>query len=222
MEITKIRRVTEPDGSKIKVCTVKKANGDLAEYIETQLKLISSLNELTVEDPGLQEQIERFANLSEQINNISEQLNTLKNEYNSIEGALRPVLEEMEETEDISLIVENIIITIKRKGHDRTSIAYKEAFKWLRERVNPAMQRIVEEALKATEKTTRIVSKIGVQRVDEGLLDKLKNFWDRVVSGIRNTNSQLKADVEEFKVSLNESKTKKFDYITFITEHKNK
>ena len=181
-----------------------------------------NINELTVEDPGLQEQIERFANLSEQINNISEQLNTLKNEYSSIEGALRPVLEEMEETEDISLIVENIIITIKRKGHDRTSIAYKEAFKWLRERVNPAMQRIVEEALKATEKTTRIVSKIGVQRVDEGLLDKLKNFWDRVVSGIRNTNSQLKADVEEFKVSLNESKTKKFDYIKFVTKHKNK
>jgi len=170
-----------------------------------------NINELTVDDPGLQEQIERFADLSEQINNISEQLKTLKDEYSSIEGTLRPVLEEMEETEDISLVVENILITIKRKGHDRTSVAYKEAFKWLRERVNPAMQRIVEEALKATEKTTRIVSKIGVQRVDEGLLDKLKNFWNKIVSSISNTNSQLKSDVEGFRASLNENRRHKTD-----------
>ena len=165
---------------------------------EYSIFLKNELNELKIEDPKLQEQIKKFANLSNEIDKLSNNLKQLNKEYKSIEDVIRPILEELDETKDRALEVENILVTIKKKGFDRTSVAYKEAFVYLYERVNPAMKKIADEALKVTEKTSRVASTIAVQKnesvssIIKKLLSSIKSFIKNSFNKIKGLNDNLK------------------------------
>jgi chromosome segregation ATPase len=167
------------------------------------LKISSNPNihELKVEDPNLQSQAKEFASLSDQIDSIKNTLKQLENRYKELEDALRPVLEQLQATQDTALEVEDILITIKKSGFDRTSYAYKEAFEWLRDRVNPAMKNIVEEAIEKTKKTARIASTIGVQKQmsENKITDALKLYWNKFISKLGLLNKDLSNAVNDFK-----------------------
>jgi septal ring factor EnvC (AmiA/AmiB activator) len=158
------------------------------------------LKETKVTDPKLIEEIKEFAELSDQIDVISGNLKKLQNRYKEIESNLRPVLEELKETKNRTLEVENIIVTIKREGYTRESASYKEAYEWLKNKVNRQLKKLVEEALEATKKTSKVASSIGVQKLDENrILNALKKFWNRITQNIKTHNKNLTNAIRDFK-----------------------
>jgi chromosome segregation ATPase len=164
-----------------------------------------SLNEAVIEDKDLQSQIKEFATLSDQIDSISSELKKLENRYKELEGAIRPVLEQLDETQDKALEIENILITIKKSGYDRTSYAYKEAFEWLKDRVNPTMKKIVEDAIEKTKKTSRVPSVIGVQKKnisENQIIDALKKYWDSFIGKLKTYNNNLDNAIDDIKSKL--------------------
>jgi chromosome segregation ATPase len=159
------------------------------------------MSEIKISDPELQSQIKEFASLSDQIDVIENNLKQLKNKYKVLEDTLRPILEQLQETQDRAIEVEDILVTIKKSGFERTSYAYKEAFDWLKDRVNPAMKKIVEEAIEKTAKTTRIASSIGVQRQisENKIIDALKSYWNKFTSKLGKLNKELDNAIDDFK-----------------------
>jgi hypothetical protein len=67
-------------------------SGDPSEEVEV---FDSTLNEAVIEDKDLQSQIKEFATISDQIDSISSELKKLENRYKELEGAIRPVLEQL-------------------------------------------------------------------------------------------------------------------------------
>jgi chromosome segregation ATPase len=176
--------------------------GDPSDDVEV---FDTPLNEAVIEDKDLQSQIKEFATLSDQIDSISNELKKLENRYKELEGVIRPVLEQLDETQDKALEIEDILVTIKKVGYDRTSYAYKEAFEWLKDRVNPTMKKIVEEAVERTKKTARIPSAIGVQKKnisENKIIDALKKYWDSFIGKLKMYNNKLDSAIDDIKSKL--------------------
>jgi chromosome segregation ATPase len=169
--------------------------------------IYSTIQEVKVEDPELTTQIKEFAELSDEIDQLTARLKLLEKKYKGLEEVIRPVLDELDETKDKALEVENILVTIKRKGYERTSFAYKEALEWVRERINPAMRKIVDDSIEATAKTSRIASQIGVQKIEEqSVLDKivntLKGYWSKITQKLSAANNSLSRDIDALKAKI--------------------
>jgi len=167
-------------------------------------EIYNIITEKVVEDPELANQIKEFAELSDEIDRLSAKLKLLQNKYKSLEDVIRPVLEELDETKDKALEVENILVTIKRKGFDRTSYAYKEALDWVKERVNPAMRKIVDDSIAQTSKTATIASQIGVQKLEEEsklsqYVGRLKGAWNKFTQKLNALNNKLSQDIDVLK-----------------------
>ena len=161
------------------------------------------LTEVRVEDPKLEEQIREFAKLSDQIDKLQVELKDYQSKYKDLEEIIRPMLEQLNETDQKGLEIDGILVTIKRKGYDRESYAYKEAYEWLVERVNPAMKALAEQALDATKKIARIASSIGVQKLEENsitarLLDGVRRMVFSSIEKIQIHNNELQNSTNEF------------------------
>lgn len=169
--------------------------------------IYNNIQEVKVDDPELTAQIKEFAELSDEIDQLTARLKLLEKKYKGLEEVIRPVLDELDETKDKALEVENILVTIKRKGYERTSFAYKEALEWVRERINPAMRKIVDDSIEATAKTSRIASQIGVQKIEEqSVLDKivntLKGYWSKITQKLSAANNKLSRDIDALKAKV--------------------
>jgi chromosome segregation ATPase len=169
--------------------------------------IYNNIQEVKVDDPELTTQIKEFAELSDEIDQLTARLKLLEKKYKGLEEVIRPVLDELDETKDKALEVENILVTIKRKGYERTSFAYKEALEWVRERINPAMRKIVDDSIEATAKTSRIASQIGVQKIEEqSVLDKivntLKGYWSKITQKLSAANNSLSRDIDALKAKI--------------------
>jgi predicted nuclease with TOPRIM domain len=81
--------------------------------------IYNNIQEVKVEDPELTAQIKEFAELSDEIDRVSARLKMIEKKYKGLEEVIRPVLDELDETKDKALEVENILVTIKRKGYDK-------------------------------------------------------------------------------------------------------
>jgi chromosome segregation ATPase len=166
--------------------------------------IIETIEEIKIEDSNLESKIKEFANLSDQIDSISNELKKLKSQYSSLENILTPLLEELDDTQDKALEIEGILVTIKKRGFERTSYAYKEAFEWLVERVNPTMKKIVEEALEKTKKTSKIATAIGVQKIipENKIIDSIKKYWNLFLNRIKLYNNQLGGYIDDIKKNI--------------------
>jgi chromosome segregation ATPase len=166
--------------------------------------IIETIEEIKIEDSNLESKIKEFANLSDQIDSISNELKKLKSQYSSLENILTPLLEELDDTQDKALEIEGILVTIKKRGFERTSYAYKEAFEWLVERVNPTMKKIVEEALEKTKKTSKIATAIGVQKIipENKIIDSIKKYWNLFLNKIKLYNNQLGGYIDDIKKDI--------------------
>jgi hypothetical protein len=161
------------------------------------------LTEMKVDDPGLEEQIKNFAELSDQIDRLQVELKRYESQYRELEEILRPLLEQLQEADRKGLEIDGILVTIKRKGYQRESYAYKEAYEWLVQRVNPAMKALAQEALDTTKKVARIASSIGVQRLGEAtmvsnIFNRLKELISGSVEKIQIQNKELQDSTSEF------------------------
>jgi chromosome segregation ATPase len=168
-----------------------------------QYKMYRNLREAKVEDPELVKQIKQYAELSDSIDKAKSELKKLESKYKELEDVIRPLLEELEETQDRALEVEDILVTIKKRGFERTSIAYKEALEWVRDRINPAMKKIVDDSLEATKKTSYIASQIGVQKLKEAVnSSKLKEYFTKLARVFSFRNNKLSQDIDALKTKV--------------------
>lgn len=163
---------------------------------------LSKLIEIRVQDPKVQEQIRRFAELSDDIDKVTANLKALKAEYGSLEGEIQPVLDSLDDTKESALEVDDILVTIKRKGYERTSVGYKAAFDWLYERVNPAMKKIVDKALSVQTKVVKVSATIGVQRIKKESVgaSALKKMMTREADKLDYLNDQLDVAIDSLQV----------------------
>lgn len=165
--------------------------------------LYNNLTEAKVEDPVLAAQIKEYAEISDSLDRAKAELKKIESKYKELEGVIRPILEELQETQDKALEVEDILVTIKRRGYDRTSYAYKEALEWVRDRINPAMKKIVDDSLEATKKPSYIASQIGVQKLkEEKGNSKLKMYFDKLGKVFSFRNNKLSQDIDALKTKL--------------------
>lgn len=176
---------------------------EVKQYLKTMLEEKRQLSELNVEDTEMQEAIREFAHLSNEIDRIANVLKQMEIRYKEIEGTIRPIIEELQDTQDKALQVDDILVTIKKKGYERTSYAYKDAYDWLVSRVNPNMRKIVEESLESTKKTSKIAASISVQKLQENrILDTLSRVWQRILGNIRMYNSELDQALQDVPESI--------------------
>jgi hypothetical protein len=168
------------------------------------------LRELDISDPELVREIEEYAALSDQLDRLREEIQNLEKRFTELDVKFRDMLDklsaELGETSDTFLRAKNLLITIKRKGYDRTNLKYKEAFEWLNSRVSPQMKRLVEEALEANKTVTYIKSQLGVQResrMNENWLtkiyEKFKGFINNLLSKINRSNQSANAALDKLE-----------------------
>ena len=146
-------------------------------------------------DRSIEKKIDEFGELSDQMDEIKHQLSKLKKRYSELEGELRPVLEGIQYHQQKSLQTERYLVTIKRRGYSRESYKYKESFEESLTKVNEQTRRLLKELLNSTKTTSRVLSSVGVQPVEENILrrvmSKIKGVFSRVLSSFRISGKEL-------------------------------
>lgn len=135
------------------------------------------LNEFRFEN-DLELKIDEFGILSDKIDKVKMELSELSNRYKEIEGELRPILEQLRIQNKKSIQTKKYLVTLKRMGYNRDNFKYKESFEESLTKVNQQTRKVLEEILLSTKTVSRVVSTIGVQRIDEfSLKSMLKKFF---------------------------------------------
>lgn len=147
-------------------------------------------------DTSVEEKIDEFGELSDQMDRIKQELTQIKNRYGQLEDELRPVLEELKDQHEQSLQTQKYLVSIKRKGYSRESYKYKESFEESLTKVNSQTRKLLEDLLKSTKTTTRVISSVGVQRLDESpilkrVIQKIKNVFRGVFRSFRKTKKEM-------------------------------
>lgn len=170
------------------------------------MKLKQILLEIEVTAPDLSAKIAEYAKLNEEIERKKAELEELEKKFKPLDAEFVKMLDEMDATSDRCLRIQGILISIKKTAYVRTNKKYKEAFDWIYERVNGQMKSLVDEAMKATQTTTRIATSISVQRtseLNEGWLDNLwqktKQFFNKTITSLRSKGSSVDADIAKME-----------------------
>ena len=146
-------------------------------------------------DRTIEQKIDEFGELSDQMDEIKHQLSKLKKRYGELEGELRPVLEGIQHHQQKSIQTQRYLLTIKRSGYSRESYKYKESFEESLTKVNEQTRRLLKELLESTKTTSRVMSSIGVQPVEENILkrviSKIRGVFRRVLRSFRTSGKEM-------------------------------
>ena len=165
----------------------------------TTIQLKEFIREVIIQefqmDKGIEQKIDEFGELSDQMDEIKYQLSKLKKRYGELEGELRPILEGIKEHQQKSLQTEKYLVTIKRRGYSRESYKYKESFEESLTKVNEQTRRLLKELLETIKTTSRVLSSVGVQPVEENILkrviSKIRGVFSRVLRSFRISGKEL-------------------------------
>ena len=146
------------------------------------------LNEFRFER-DIESKIDEFGILSDKIDKVKMELSELSNRYKEIEGELRPILEQLTIQNQKSIQTKRYLVTLKRMGYNRDNFKYKESFEKSLTKVNQQTKKVLEDILQSTKTVSRVVSTIGVQRIDE---ISLKSMMKKLVSPFKKLFSRLK------------------------------
>ena len=117
------------------------------------------------------------------------ELSELSNRYKEIEGELRPTLEQLTIQNKKSIQTKRYLVTLKRMGYNRDNFKYKESFVESLTKVNKQTKKVLEDILLSTKTVSRVVSTIGVQRMNE---ISLKSMLQKLVLPFKKLFSRLK------------------------------
>ena len=152
------------------------------------------LNEFKFER-DIESKIDEFGILSDKIDRVKKELSELSNRYKEIEGELRPTLEQLTIQNKKSIQTKRYLVTLKRMGYNRDNFKYKESFEKLLTKVNQQTKKLLEDILLSTKTVSRIVSTIGVQRMNEislkSMLQKLVSPFKKLFSRLRLNNKSI-------------------------------
>lgn len=173
-------------------------------------------------DKKLQQKIEEFGNLSDQIKKLEAELKNLQKIAKPLDDELTKYLIEVSNTKDFILKTENYIVKINtpynvNKG---TSKKYKDAFELALTKVNEATRNVLNDAISATAGDTVTKLKYSIDntnpdKVNESFLSdlwgKAKRLYNRLISRIKGYNRTLAKAVTVLanlaKQSTNENKS---------------
>jgi len=150
------------------------------------------LNEFKFER-DIESKIDEFGILSDKIDKVKLELSELSNRYKEIEGELRPTLEQLTLQNQKSIQTKKYLVTLKRMGYNRDNFKYKESFEKSLTKVNQQTKKVLEDILLSTKTVSRIVSTIGVQRMNE---ISLKSMLQKLVSPFQKLFSRLKMNTK--------------------------
>ena len=150
------------------------------------------LNEFKFER-DLESQIDEFGILSDKIDKVKMELSELSNRYKEIEGELRPTLEQLTIQNKKSIQTKRYLVTLKRMGYNRDNFKYKESFEKSLAKVNQQTRKVLEDILQSTKTVSRVVSTIGVQRMDE---ISLKSMLKKLISPFKKLFSRLRMNIK--------------------------
>ena len=152
------------------------------------------LNEFRFEN-NVESQIDEFGILSDKIDKVKMELSELSKRYKEIEGELRPTLEQLSIQNKKSIQTKKYLVTLKRIGYNRDNFKYKQSFEESLEKVNKQTKKVLEDILLSTKTVSRVVSTIGVQRMDEislkSMLMKLISPFKKLFSRLRLNNKSI-------------------------------
>ena len=152
------------------------------------------LNEFKFER-DIESKIDEFGILSDKIDRVKKELSELSNRYKEIEGELRPTLEQLTIQNQKSIQTKRYLVTLKRMGYNRDNFKYKESFEESLTKVNQQTRKVLEDILLSTKTVSRVVSTIGVQRMDEislkSMLKKLVSPFKKLFNRLKNTNKSI-------------------------------
>ena len=152
------------------------------------------LNEFRFERE-IESKIDEFGILSDKIDKVKKELSELSNRYKEIEGELRPILEQLTIQNKKSIQTKKYLVTLKRMGYNRENFKYKESFEESLTKVNKQTKKVLEDILQSTKTVSRVVSTIGIQRMDEislkSMLKKLVSPFKKLFSGLKLNNKSM-------------------------------
>lgn len=164
---------------------------ELRQIIREEIQLLAEVN-ITKD---IEEKIDEFGELSNEMDKLKHQLEGLKKKYSAIEDELRPILEEMKEFGDKSIQTQKYLVSIKRQGYEAPSYKYKQAFETSLEKVNAQTRKVLEDILESTKGIKKVATSIGAQPVEEGffsdLVKKVKSFFRKIIPSLRRTNKDI-------------------------------
>ena len=147
-------------------------------------------------DTPIEKKIDEFGILSDRIDMVKSELEEMMNRYKVMEEEIRPVLEQLSIQNRKSIQTRMYLVTLKRMGYDRENFKYKESFEESLTKVNQKTKKILEEILQSTKTISRVVSTIGVQKIEE---NGLGDLWKRLVKGFKLYFSVLKKNNSELE-----------------------
>ena len=150
------------------------------------------INEFRFEN-DLETKIDEFGILSDKIDKVKKELSELSNRYKEIEGELRPTLEQLHIQYKKSIQTKRYLVTLKRMGYNRDNFKYKESFEESLTKVNQQTKKVLEDILQSTKTVSRVVSTIGVQRMDE---ISFKSMLQKLVSPFKKLFNRLKMNTK--------------------------
>jgi hypothetical protein len=169
----------------------------------------NNINEIEITD-DVKIKIKQIAVLYERIETLSKELKNLQDNYKELAEVITPIIEELDDTKKEFVEVDDVIISLKRRGFSRTSRAYKEAFDWLESRVNGVMRALVNEAIQKTEKTAHIASALDIKRkkineISEDQISKLKSYFTNMRNVFSKLNDEFEASITGLKKIINQN-----------------
>ena len=141
----------------------------------------------------IESKIDEFGILSDKIDKVKMELKELSNRYKEIEGELRQTMEQLHIQNKNSIQTKRYLVTLKRIGYNRENFKYKESFEKSLTKVNQQTKKVLEDILLSTKTVSRVVSTIGVQRMDE---ISLKSMLKKLVSPFKKLFSRLRMNIK--------------------------
>lgn len=195
--------------------SIEDALSALNKLLFENKKLIKEADFSNNED--LSKEIEEYADLADQIDRLNAQIKLLEKRYKELDSKFINMLDKLEEelgnSKETFIRAKNILITIKKRGGDRTSFKYKEAFEWLYERVNPQMKKLIDETLEANKTISQVKSSLSVQRESKlseswigDVFNKVKSFFANNILKLRKTNQSANTELDKLESLVNNSK----------------
>jgi len=162
------------------------------------------VNEVKIEDADVTASISEFYELQMQIAILQSELKQKQAKFKEFDKMVQPILSGMKDTQDKLGVTEGYVIKVSRFGYERTTASYKDAFELALTKVNGATQKILEEALAATEKISEVGTSYSIDQMNEdNIFQKIKNTFKSIVNSfvgifkkesknIDNANNELK------------------------------
>lgn len=185
-----------------------KTTKEKVEYVLETVKKV--LREMDATGTDLEAEVEEYARISDQIDRLNEEIKKLEVRFKELDAKFILMLETLEKelgnSKQTFIRAKNVLITIKRKGTERTTFKYKEAFEWLYERVSPQMKKLIDETMEAHKTISMVKSSLGVQhdgKINESwisdLYNKVKTFFVGIIAKLRNTNKSANQALDKLE-----------------------